>query len=415
MKEKQLARRWPLIVLVALLIQVPGVSAAQTRHQVPPALAAVTGEFTRVLIRVDALVSQTAAEIGDAGQGSPESRKKLMDLCGELPLALYCIVTNNEGTVIIGEPAEEYRAEGINTLSQDYIAKALRDQRPVLSKLFKTARGPYAVSIAYPVRFRDTTTSGVLAVLFRPDVSIGAIVRRIPLYLPVEVAVIQTDGQIIFDEHQEEVGRNLLNDAEYQPYRQLVNLGWRAVKSRTGSGSYVPARKKGQPDVRKVVNWDTVGLHGTEWRVIMIRTEQSDTQYGLRRPTQASLGKLDQGLRSLCGNDDIRKALSAGSHQRALSLLGEYYKANRGLYSVQWVDAAGINRFGYPASTSLVNYNYGDRSRPEDEQVMKVLRDRTEASFSKQLMEGGTGRFFFCPVVAGEEFLGALYTIVKTE
>jgi hypothetical protein len=403
-----------LAILAAFLLNLPSVAAAQTKQKVPPALTTITAEFGRVMTRVDALVSQTAAEISDTDKGSPDSRQKVIELCRDLSLALYCAVTDADGTVIIGEPAETFRAEGINTLAEDHIRKALTEHRPVMSKLFRTARGPYAVSLAYPVRFRDTGASGALAVYFRPDLSIGAIVRKIPVYLPVEVAVIQTDGQIVYDEHQEAVGRNLLTDEEFQAYRQLVNLAWRAVKSRTGAGSYVPVRTRGQRDTKKVVNWDTVALYGTEWRVIMIRTEQADTQYGLTRPTQANLSQLDRALRGLCGNDELRRALSAGSRQRAMDLFDRFHKANKGVYSVQWIDASGVNRFGYPEARSLVDYNYGERNNPEDEQVMKVLRDKTEASFSRQLMEGGTGRFFFCPVTVGGEFLGTLYTIIRT-
>src|SRR5512137_251436 len=97
-----------LTILAATLLNLPSVTAAQTKQKVPPALTTITAEFSRVMTRVDALISQTAAEISDTDKGSPESRQKVIDLCRDLSLALYCAVTDADGTVTIGEPAETF-------------------------------------------------------------------------------------------------------------------------------------------------------------------------------------------------------------------------------------------------------------------------------------------------------------------
>ena len=81
----------------------------------------------------------------------------------------------------------------------------------------------------------------------------------------------QTDGLILYDPDPEEVGRNLFQDPLYKPYVQLLSLGERIASERSGSGVYEFLGPGLTDPVVKSASWATVGLHGTEWRLVVVR------------------------------------------------------------------------------------------------------------------------------------------------
>jgi hypothetical protein len=86
-------------------------------------------------------------------------------------------------------------------------------------------------------------------------------------------------------------------------------------------------------------------------------------------------------------------------------------KANPGLYSIQWIDANGVNRFGYPVENSLRNYALSARNAAEDRKFMEVVDSKKEATLDLPLLEGNMGIFYLAPVMAGEQYLGTVYVI----
>ena len=89
----------------------------------------------------------------------------------------------------------------------------------------------------------------------------------------------------------------------------------------------------------------------------------------------------------------------------------QFYEDNPGLYAIQWADASGINRFGYPEANSLIDYDYRSNRTFGDEKFLTAIEAKEEVSFDLTLIEGNTGRFFLCPIYLKEQYLGLVYTI----
>jgi hypothetical protein len=94
-----------------------------------------------------------------------------------------------------------------------------------------------------------------------------------------------------------------------------------------------------------------------------------------------------------------------------MRIFEQFHRANPGLYSIQWIDANGVNRFGYPAEKSLRNYDMRFRNSAEDRKFMEAVDSKREATLELPLLEGGRGIFYLARVMAGEQYLETVYVI----
>jgi hypothetical protein len=89
----------------------------------------------------------------------------------------------------------------------------------------------------------------------------------------------------------------------------------------------------------------------------------------------------------------------------------DFYSEHDRLYSIQWLDSQGTNRYGYPEENSLINFDVKTLKTPSSKPMLQALSGKKESSFESPLMEGKTGTFFMVPVYEGGEYLGMIYTI----
>ena len=103
--------------------------------------------------------------------------------------------------------------------------------------------------------------------------------------------------------------------------------------------------------------------------------------------------------------------MAAGDKETCMSIFRHYYGDNPGIYSIQWADASGINRFGYPEENSLTDYDFHAQRTPASEEFLAVIEVREEVSFVFPLIEGNITRCFSVPMYADEQYRGILYTL----
>ncbi len=95
------------------------------------------------------------------------------------------------------------------------------------------------------------------------------IVEPIAANLPVDIFLMQTDGLIIYDVDSEQIGRNVFQDPLYQPFPELIALAQKVAAKKEGTGAYRFYRKGQDAPVAKWAYWKTVGMYGSEWRIVI--------------------------------------------------------------------------------------------------------------------------------------------------
>lgn len=120
----------------------------------------------------------------------------------------------------------------------------------------------------------------------------------------------------------------------------------------------------------------------------------------------------DSTLEQFAKDGALAAALAGGVKENVLKELKRFYDASPDIYSVQWIDTKGINRFGYPEANSLpAGYDYNSGTDPNDIKFLTILNKRQPAVLEKTLFEGGVGAFLFYPVYRYGQYLGLVYSV----
>jgi hypothetical protein len=74
---------------------------------------------------------------------------------------------------------------------------------------------------------------------------------------------------IVYDRDKEEIGKRLFSDPIYAASGNLLELGRKIAANPSGEGSYIYYAAGTKEKVIKKARWETVRLHGREWRVVL--------------------------------------------------------------------------------------------------------------------------------------------------
>jgi len=247
----------------------------------PEALARLKPELRIRLEQIrDELSSLLAAmdtRMADAlkpWQGRPfedeELRPALRDIVNANKLATDVGFVNTEDILIVIEPSDYQEYEGSDlseTKRSEYLSKT---RKPFLSDSFMSVEGIPTVVIVHPLFDENDELSGSVSMLINPVRLFEAAAARVGLPEDHEVWAMQKDGKIIYDANRSEIGRMLFEDPIYAAAGNLIELGRRMVAQPSGKGDYVFASAVTGEDAMKICEWETVGLHGTEWRIVLV-------------------------------------------------------------------------------------------------------------------------------------------------
>ncbi|MHB8883230.1 MAG: PDC sensor domain-containing protein [Thermodesulfovibrionales bacterium] len=394
-------------ILCFLLLSMPAMAA-----ELPPVLSelekAVTAEFNKV----DQDVAKLAGRLREENDlRTAVTRRMLGDLCRSYPYAVDCATVDREGRMLVISPREYAKFEGVDISSQEQMVRLRESGKPVMSNVFRAAEGFEAVDLEHPVFTSTGEFAGSVSMLINPDALFSFVLTPALKGMPVEAFAMQKDGRILYDADKEEIGRMLFDDPLYKPYPRLIAVGAMAVKEKTGSGSYEFSQQGSEKVVKKDAFWTTVGLHGIEWRLVVMHVTAGQAVSPGKGSANQNALRLDDALRGLAIRAEVKQALSAGDAAGVRKIFTGFYADHGGLYSVQWLDSRGTNRYGYPEENSLINFDMTTLKTESSKPMLRALSTQKESSFDAPLVEGKTGIFFMVPVHEGEKYLGMIYTI----
>ena len=271
----------PLLVVGAILIfgagciQQPGVPPMDT---IPPAtgheamLLLLDDSATRMqdaLSGLDRATASAADALASSGLSGPGADAVLGRTVAAHPAVLTVITFDRDGIVRAADPEEAKILLG-QRLGDQAVLQAIATRQPLLSDLFPLAQGGDAVVIIHPVVRGDGAATGMVSTAFIPFDLLAPIAADASRGTPCTFMVIQTDGRILYDPDPEEVGRETLDDALYKEFPEILAIARQAAGNRTGYGTYSFYSTGLGKIINKETFWTTIGLHETEWRVMVI-------------------------------------------------------------------------------------------------------------------------------------------------
>lgn len=385
------------------------VSAADAANP-PTTLATAQEQVSSALTRLDIGLKKAAGELGKTGLAGDDARRILAATCGEFTYVVDCATIDPQGRMVTVEPPQYRSFEGKDISGQEQVKRMRKTRKPVLSAVFRSVEGYDAVDVEFPVFGPEGRFIGSISVLFKPEKLLGDIIKPLVKGVPMDIWAMEKGGRILYDVDPAQVGLNLLTSTEFRSYKQVVRLAKKIAKSPQGEGAYrfKKATLSGR-DVNKKAYWQSVILYGTPWRLVGIHLEQDAAKEGAGRPVSATT--IEQALEEFAAGTALKTALAAGDKDDGMKLFGKFFEATPGIYSVQWIDANGVNRYGFPAENSLSGYDYNSGVEPRDKEILRIVNRKQPAVFEAPLFEGRTGSFVFKPVFRDSDYLGMVYTI----
>jgi hypothetical protein len=167
-------------------------------------------------------------------------------------------------------PAEYGGAVGADVSGQPHVQRGLAERRPLMSEVLRAVEGFDAVTVQHPVLAGDGTVLGLVSAVVEPDLLLADRSDRAIAGTPFTAWAMAPDGRLIYDADPARIGRNVITDPAYAGFPEFTAFARRIATEPSGNGSYTLS-PPGGATVRQEAVWATAGLHGTAWRVVVVR------------------------------------------------------------------------------------------------------------------------------------------------
>ena len=396
-----------LTVSAVLIMAIAPDAMAQTTK--PVALGLIKKDLSEKFKAMDQALLEAAKTLSPLSLDGEKAHELLADLCVNVDYSFNCTTIGVDGKILADEPNRTFAGRDIS--KYDYFAALVKTKRPQVSKIISLFEGVSGFAIARPVFGREGEQRGAVSILISGREMLETVVIPRTEGLPVAITIMQKDGWIIYDTDPIQIGKNIFTDTYYERFGDLKKLA-RVVADRVdGTGTYRFLKPNTDDVVNKEAFWDTFGVYGTEWRVVLIKDLKEVKQVAAADAGWIAGAKL--ALAKTASTAELKKALSLHDEEAALAIFKRFVEKYPGVYSVQWVDSHGFNRFGYPAQNSLTDYDYNSSGLARDKQFLDALGKKGAAEFSGPLWEGKTGRFFTQSVSDKDINLGYIYFMIR--
>jgi hypothetical protein len=260
------------IILMALIVVSFTACKKSSDNSLPAELDTANAGLTSSFDSLNMDMASNATEIAQNINDTAAIRAKMLGLFNRSSFVVEFSYVNPQGIMQIIEPALYHSTQGADISQQSHIIKAFQTKQPVLSDMFYAVEHFYAAVDIHPM-VNNWQVLGGIASLFLPQTILGRIITPLVKNQPFEMWVMDNDGNILYDQDTEEIGRNLFTDALYTPYPELITAGHKIAAEKSGETSYSFFQTGTTKVVVKKTYWITYELYGTEWKIIWVKPE----------------------------------------------------------------------------------------------------------------------------------------------
>lgn len=261
------------IFLVTLTVLIAGCTAPQeeiisTTGENDPTLSSLVTEINAGLTQIQTSLQNNAVFITEHGMTGEETEAVMTNLLLTYPWSRSSVTVSADGLVQNAMPEQYRNIIGKNLTEQPIVRNAFSLQAPYLSNVSLLAEGYEGVVQSVPVFSTSKEYLGYTDITYRPYDFLTRYISPVIEISGSDVWVTQTDGTILFDTTQEEIGKNLFTDPAYQT-QELQAIFERIVTEPSGTGEYRFWDKNWEKHVTKEARWETAGIDGATWRIVM--------------------------------------------------------------------------------------------------------------------------------------------------
>ncbi|MDO9325570.1 MAG: cache domain-containing protein [Methanoregula sp.] len=232
-------------------------------------------------------IQNNSLTLSAAGLSGRTAETVLAENLMHYPWAASSLVISRDGIVTTAVPRNHAGMMGMNLSWQPQVQRANEERVPIVSTVFRREEGFTGISQSYPVFSSSGEYLGYTDITYQADIFLGRQIEPVIRSTGYDIWVVQLDGTEVFDTTKEEIGKNLLSDPVYaDPVLQKV-IG-QIIKEPTGTTNYIFWDKDWNRNVTKTAVWDTAGIDGAAWRVVVTSAEKPNGMKTTKIPANVS-------------------------------------------------------------------------------------------------------------------------------
>jgi len=259
------------LAIICLITLMGGCSKEDT-YDLPNALLSAKANLTAQFDTLDQSMISARKYLLAVNMDTALIRQKLRAMVYESSFVTEFSLITPAGIMQVIEPSLYYSSQGSNISGQDHIIKAYQTKMPVLSKQFLAVEGFYANAFIHPVIRADTLLGGITA-LFYPQMILETVLQPLFEDANFELWVMEEGGNVLYDQDDEEIGRNIFTDPMYAGFPELIAAAGKIDDEESGKTSYSFYKAGTHETVTKLTYWNTFELYGTRWKLIWVKPE----------------------------------------------------------------------------------------------------------------------------------------------
>ncbi|GAB1365412.1 hypothetical protein MASR1M36_02830 [Candidatus Cloacimonadaceae bacterium] len=262
-------------LLVLAVFFAPACSKPQPKaEEAIPELKSLAQDLLGNLEQIDAAMADNIAKHANKFGTEAEIRELLAATATVHPAILTSCYVDTKGILKYLEPAKYKESEGADISKQEHIVAMLKDQKPFLSTAFRAVEGFATVVLGQPLFDAKQKFVGALVLTLDTSALPKLVMEKNAVPDNYELWAMEPNGMTVCDQDKEEIGLNILSDPLYQPFESLRVLAKKIGESPNGEGVYSFKAAGTETVVEKKATWDTISMHGREWRVVLVSKEK---------------------------------------------------------------------------------------------------------------------------------------------
>ncbi len=226
------------------------------------------------LAKLDKALTSACQKLSILGLDGAQVRGVLSDLVDENALIINAATADAEDILVAVEPNSYSEIEDQDISGQEQNIWMHQSMLPEMSNMIPLVEGFPGVVMVAPIFDTNSKFMGSLSIVILPSQLINQSIAQPPegtkLY---QMWAMQSNGTLIYDPDPNQQGKNLLTAPEYAEYPEVKSFTQKVADQQSGYSCYQYYDKPLDDDTKKVVTkeayWMTVGVYGTEWRLVI--------------------------------------------------------------------------------------------------------------------------------------------------
>ncbi|MCW4028945.1 MAG: PDC sensor domain-containing protein [Candidatus Bathyarchaeota archaeon] len=229
------------------------------------------------LAYLDQQLLAACQRLSTTGLSGPQADEILNDLYTNNSLLIVNAATSDAQNVLVAvQPAQYSSIISEDISAQEQNIQMHKTMRPAMSNLIPLVEGFPGVVLVAPIFDDDEQFIGALSIVIQPYQLISPIIDELVNASPYSMWGMQTNGTLIYDPDPAQQGKNLFTDPIYVNYTEVQNFVRQVAAAPSGYGTYQYYNTNLADNSKVLVNkeayWITVGIYGTEWRMVIWRS-----------------------------------------------------------------------------------------------------------------------------------------------